>query len=216
MRRREFIFALGGAVAAVTEPLAAAAEDYPNRSITLVVNFPAGGSTDAMARILREPLSQGLGQSIIIDNRGGAGGTTGAAAAANAKPDGYTLLLSVNSSLITNKFLQKNFPFDPRTAFAPITLSSDVALVLAVHPSLPVHGVSELIDYARKNPGKLAYGSAGIAGAGRHDPHYRCRRENAAPGTAGYPNHRRDDSRRHQYRLEWTLGAGRHAGADHR
>ena len=162
MRRREFIFALGGAVAAVTEPLAAAAEDYPNRSITLVVNFPAGGSTDAMARILREPLSQGLGQSIIIDNRGGAGGTTGAAAAANAKPDGYTLLLSVNSALITNKFLQKNFPFDPRTAFAPITLSSDVALVLAVHPSLPVHGVSELIDYARKNPGKLAYGSAGI------------------------------------------------------
>jgi len=162
MRRREFIFALGGAVAAVTEPLAAAAEDYPNRSITLVVNFPAGGSTDAMARILREPLSQGLGQSIIIDNRGGAGGTTGAAAAANAKPDGYTLLLSVNSSLITNKFLQKNFPFDPRAAFAPITLTSDVALVLAVHPSLPVHGVSELIDYARKNPGKLAYGSAGI------------------------------------------------------
>jgi len=162
MRRREFIFALGGVAAAITGPLAAAADDYPNRSITLIVNFPAGGSTDAMARILREPLSQGLGQSIIIDNRGGAGGTTGAAAAANAKPDGYTLLLSVNSSLITNKFLQKNFPFDPRTAFAPITLTSDVALVLAVHPSLPVHGVSELIDYARKNPGKLAYGSAGI------------------------------------------------------
>ncbi len=162
MRRREFIFALGGVAAAITGPLAAAADDYPNRSITLIVNFPAGGSTDAMARILREPLSQGLGQSIIIDNRGGAGGTTGAAAVANAKPDGYTLLLSVNSSLITNKFLQKNFPFDPRTAFAPITLTSDVALVLAVHPSLPVHGVSELIDYARKNPGKLAYGSAGI------------------------------------------------------
>jgi len=162
MQRREFIFALGGAAAAITGALAAAADDYPNRSITLIVNFPAGGSTDAMARILREPLSQGLGQSIIIDNRGGAGGTTGAAAVANAKPDGYTLLLSVNSSLITNKFLQKNFPFDPRTAFAPITLTSDVALVLAVHPSLPVHGVSELIDYAKKNPGKLAYGSAGI------------------------------------------------------
>src|SRR5207237_854896 len=129
--------ALRGAVAAVTEPLAAAAEDYPNRSITLVVNFPAGGSTDAMARILREPLSQGLGQSIIIDNRGGAGGTTGAAAAANAKPDGYTLLLSVNSSLITNKFLQKNFPFEPRTAFAPTTMSTGVAPVLAVDPALP-------------------------------------------------------------------------------
>src|SRR5260370_34783586 len=115
-----------------------------------------------MGRILPEPLTQGLGQSIVIDNRGGAGGGVGAAAAANAKPDGYALLLSVNSSLITNKFLQKNFPFDPRTAFAPITLTSDVALVLAVHPSLPVHHVSELIEYARKNPGKLAYGSAGI------------------------------------------------------
>src|SRR5947208_8278119 len=167
MRRREFIFALGGAVAAVTEPLAAAAEDYPNRSITLVVNCPAGGSTDAMARILREPLSQGLGQSIITDNRGGAGGTTGAAAAANAKPDGYTLLLSVNSSLITNKFLQKNFPFDPKTAFVPITLTSDVALVLAVHPSLPVHDVTELIEYAKKNPGKLAYATPGI-GSSHH------------------------------------------------
>ena len=162
MQRREFIFALGGAAAAITGALAAAADDYPNRPITLVVNFPPGGSTDAMARILREPLTQGLGQSIVIDNRGGAGGTMGAAAAANAKPDGYTLLLSVNSSLITNKFLQRNFPFDPRTAFAPITLTSDVALVLAVHPSLPVHDVSELIEYARTNPGKLAYGSAGI------------------------------------------------------
>ncbi len=162
MQRREFIFALGGAAAAITGALAAAADDYPNRPITLVVNFPPGGSTDAMARILREPLTQGLGQSIVIDNRGGAGGTMGAAAAANAKPDGYTLLLSVNSSLITNKFLQRNFPFDPRTAFAPITLTSDVALVLAVHPSLPVHDVSELIEYAKKNPGKLAYGSAGI------------------------------------------------------
>jgi len=161
MRRREFILALGGAAAAAS-PLVAAAEDYPSRAIALVVNFPPGGSTDAMARILREPLSQGLGQNIIIDNRGGAGGTTGAAAVANARPDGYTLLLSVNSSLITNKFLQKNFPFDPRTAFAPITLTSDVALVLAVHPSLPVHDVRELVDYAKKNPGKLAYGSAGI------------------------------------------------------
>src|SRR5262249_35836552 len=162
MKRREFITLLGGAAAAIAGPLAAAADDYPNHSITLVVNFPPGGSTDAMARILREPLSQGLGQNIIIDNRGGAGGTTGAAAVPHAQAAGYTLLLSVNSSLITNKFLQKNFPFDPRTAFAPITLTSDVALVLAVHPSMPVHGVGELIDYARKNPGKLAYGSAGI------------------------------------------------------
>ena len=103
--RREFIALLGGAAAVtVTAPLVAAGQDYPNRSVTLIVNFPPGGSTDAMARIIREPLSQGLGQSIIIDNRGGAGGTTGAAAVANAKPDGYTLLLSVNSALTTNRY----------------------------------------------------------------------------------------------------------------
>src|SRR5215468_2926142 len=160
MKRRAFIALLSGAaVAVVTVPLVAAGQDYPSRSITLIVNFPPGGSTDATARIIREPLSQALGQSIIIDNRG-AGGTTGAAAVANAKPDGYTLLLSVNSALTTNRFLQKNFPFDPKTAFAPITLTSDVALVLAVHPSLPVHNVTELIAYAKTN--KLAYASAGI------------------------------------------------------
>jgi tripartite-type tricarboxylate transporter receptor subunit TctC len=167
LRRREFVALLGGAAAVVTMPLVAGAQDYPNRSITLIVNFPPGGSTDAMARILREPLSQALGQSIIIDNRGGAGGTTGAMAVANAKPDGYTLLLSANSPLTTNKYLQRNFPFDPKTAFAPITLTSDVALVLAVHPSLPVHDVTGLIDYARNNPGKLAYASPGI-GSSHH------------------------------------------------
>jgi tripartite-type tricarboxylate transporter receptor subunit TctC len=166
MRRREFIL-LGGAVAAAMPPFVAVAQDYPNRAIALIVNFPPGGSTDAMARIIREPLSQALGQNIIIDNRGSAGGTTGAAAVANAKPDGYTLLLSVNSALTTNRYLQKNFPFDPRTAFAPITLTSDVALVLSVHPSLPVHDVAQLIDYAKRNPGKLAYGSAGI-GSSHH------------------------------------------------
>src|SRR5215813_12806141 len=167
MKRRDFITLLGSAAAAAMPPLRAAAQDYPNRAITLVVNFPPGGSTDAMARVLRELLSQALGQNVVIDNRGGAGGTTGAAAVANAKPDGYTLLLSVNSALTTNRFLQKNFPFDAKTAFAPITLTSDVALVLSVHPSLPVHDVTELIDYARKNPGKLAYATAGI-GSSHH------------------------------------------------
>ena len=161
LKRREFITFLGGAAAAAMPPFVAAAQDYPNRAITLVVNFPPGGSTDAMARILREPLSQALGQNIVIDNRGGAGGTTGAAAVANARPDGYTLLLSVNSALTTNRFLQKNFPFDPKTAFAPITLTSDVALVLAVHPSLPVHDVTELIAYAKRiNSLMLARASA--------------------------------------------------------
>jgi tripartite-type tricarboxylate transporter receptor subunit TctC len=94
MNRREFISLVGGAAVAGCDGAAGnSGQDYPSRSITLIVNFPPGGSTDAMARIIREPLSQTLGQSITIDNRGGAGGTTGAAAVANAKPDGYTLLL---------------------------------------------------------------------------------------------------------------------------
>jgi len=160
-KQLQSIVLLAAAIVIVAAPYAAA-QDYPHRPITLIVNFPPGGSTDAMARILREPLSQALGQSLVIDNRGGAGGTTGAAAVAAAKADGYTLLLTVNSALTTNKYLQKNFPLDPKTAFAPITLTSDVALVLAVHPSLPVHNVTELIEYARSNPGKLAYGSAGV------------------------------------------------------
>src|SRR6476661_10823616 len=139
MKRREFITLLSGAaVAVVTVPLVVAGQDYPNRSVTLIVNFPPGGSTDAMARIIREPLSQALGQNIVIDNRGGAGGTTGAAAVANARPDGYTLLFSVNAALTMNMYLQKSFPFDTLKAFAPITIASDVVLVLVVNAALPV------------------------------------------------------------------------------
>src|SRR5258707_6251907 len=120
MKRREFITLLSGAaVAVVTVPLVVAAQDYPSRSITLIVNFPPGGSTDAMARIIREPLSQALGQSIIIDNRGGAGGTTRAAAGAKARPHGYTSLLPGNSALTTNKYLPKKLPFCPPQALLP-------------------------------------------------------------------------------------------------
>ncbi len=153
------------AVVALTLP--AFAQDYPNRPITVVVPFPPGASTDASARITQDPMSQALGQPIVIDNRGGAGGTTGSAAVANSKPDGYTLLVTVNAPITMNKYMQKNFPFNPKTAFAPITLMADSVLALAVNAALPVTSVQELIDYAKKNPGKLAYGSAGI-GSGHH------------------------------------------------
>jgi tripartite-type tricarboxylate transporter receptor subunit TctC len=143
------------------------AEDYPTRPITMIVGFPPGGSTDATARILQDPLNQALGQNIIIDNRGGAGGTTGAAAVAGARPDGYTLLFSVNAALTMNMYLQKSFPFDTLKAFAPITIASDVVLVLVVNSALPVKTVPELIEYAKRNPGKLAYGSSGV-GSGHH------------------------------------------------
>jgi tripartite-type tricarboxylate transporter receptor subunit TctC len=146
---------------------AALAQDYPNRPITMLVGFPPGGSTDAAARIMQDPMSQALGQQIVIDNRGGAGGTTAAASAANAAPDGHTLLFTVNASLTMNKFMQKNYPIDPKTALEPVALINDVVLVLAVNSSLPVKSVAELIDYAKKNPGKLSYGSSGV-GSGHH------------------------------------------------
>lgn len=155
------------AVAAVFTPLFAAAQNYPSRPINLIVGFPPGGSTDAAMRILQDPMSQTLGQQIIIDNRSGAGGTVGAAAVANAKPDGYTLLYTVNAALTMNMYMQKNFPFDSKNAFAPVGVASDVVLMLAVNSKLPVHTVQELIDYARKNPGKLSYGSSGV-GSGHH------------------------------------------------
>ncbi len=118
-------------------------------------------------RILQDPLSQALRQTIVIDNRGGAGGTLAASMAAKARPDGYTLLYTVNASLTMNMYLQKNFPFDSKTAFEPVGLASDVVLMLAVNSRLPVHSVQELVGYARKNPGKLSYGSAGV-GSGHH------------------------------------------------
>ena len=153
------------AVIALTVPVDA--QDYPARPVTMIVGFPPGGSTDATARILQDPLNRALGQNVIIDNRGGAGGTTGAAAVASARPDGYTLLFSVNAALTMNMYLQKSFPFDTLKAFAPITIASDVVLVLVVNSALPVKTVPELIEYAKRNPGKLAYGSSGV-GSGHH------------------------------------------------
>lgn len=155
------------ALAAALFAPVAQAQDYPNRPITMLVGFPPGGSTDAAARILQDPMSATLGQQIIIDNRSGAGGTVAAAAVANAKPDGYTLLYTVNAALTMNMYMQKNFPFNSKTAFAPVGTASDVVLALAVNAKMPINSVQELIDYAKKNPGKLAYGSSGV-GSGHH------------------------------------------------
>src|SRR5262245_1407118 len=144
----------------------AQAQSWPSRPITLIAPFPPGASTDFVARLIREPLAEALGQSVIIENRPGAGGTTGSAAVAGAAPDGYTLLVTVNAPITMNLYLQKNFPFDPRTALAPIIMAADVVLVLAVNSSVPVRTVPELIEYAKQNRDKkLSYASAGIGSA---------------------------------------------------
>jgi len=143
----------------------ASAEPYPIRPITVVVPYPPGASTDFVARVLQDPMSAALGQPIIVENRPGAGGTAGTVAVANSSPDGYTLLVTVNAPITMNKFLQKSYPIDPLTAFVPITNAAEVLLVLAVNAKVPVTTVPELIDYAKKNPGKLTFGSAGIGSA---------------------------------------------------
>jgi tripartite-type tricarboxylate transporter receptor subunit TctC len=141
------------------------AQNYPARPITVIVPYPPGASTDFVARLLREPMSAALGQPLVIENRPGAGGTTGAAAVARAAPDGYTILVTVNAPITMNKYFQKNYPIDPTIAFASITNTADVVLALAVNSSVPVKTVPELIEYAKKNPGKLSFGSAGIGSA---------------------------------------------------
>ncbi len=155
------------ALAAFVVASAALGQSYPSRPITVVVPFPPGASNDALARITRDPLSEILGQPITIENRPGAGGSIGSGTVANAAPDGYTVLIAVNAPITMNIYMQKNLPFDPKTAFAPVTLAADTTLLLAVHESVPAKTVSELVAYAKKNAGKLSYGSAGI-GSGHH------------------------------------------------
>jgi tripartite-type tricarboxylate transporter receptor subunit TctC len=150
---------IAGSVAAVVP---AVAQDYPNRPITLVVPFPPGGSTTIVARIVAEKMSEGLGQSIVIDNRGGAGGTVGSRAVSKSAPDGYTILLGYTGTLAIGPTLYGNVGYDPRKDFEPIGRIGTAPNTLVVHPSTPVHSVRELIDYAKANPGKLNYGSAGI------------------------------------------------------
>jgi tripartite-type tricarboxylate transporter receptor subunit TctC len=151
-----------GALIAGLGAAAASAQDYPSRPITLLVPFPPGGSTTIVARIVADRMSEALGQSIVIDNRGGAGGTVGSRAVAKSPADGYTILLGYTGTLAIGPTLYGNAGYDPRTDFAPIGRIGTAPNTLVVHPSLPVHSVAELIGYAKANPGKLNYGSAGI------------------------------------------------------
>jgi tripartite-type tricarboxylate transporter receptor subunit TctC len=135
----------------------ASAESYPTKPITLVVPFPAGGGNDALARIVAEKMSRSLGQQVVVENRGGAGGTIATRAVAKSPPDGYTILLSYTGTLAINPSLYPNAGYDPRKDFAPIGLIGSLPSVLVVHPSLPVHSATELIAYAKANPGKINY-----------------------------------------------------------
>jgi tripartite-type tricarboxylate transporter receptor subunit TctC len=139
----------------------ARAQTFPSRPITLVVPFTPGGGTELLARTVSQRLEQRLGKPIVIENKPGGGGVTGALAVARAAADGYTILMAPAPVMAINVKLHKKLPYDPLTDFVPLALLVSSPYVLVVTPSLPVQSVAELIAYAKANPGRLAYASAG-------------------------------------------------------
>jgi tripartite-type tricarboxylate transporter receptor subunit TctC len=159
--RRQFLCLAAGAVALSAGSRTAFAQPYPTRPVTLVVPVAAGGGVDTAARILAERLQERLKQSVVVENRPGAGSMVGANFVAKANPDGHTLLLMEPATLLA-KWMNKNVPYDVTNDFTPIALAATQPLVLFAHPSLPVNDVKELIAYSKANPGKLSVGTAGV------------------------------------------------------
>lgn len=161
INRRQFIESGAAAAGAIGLPALAQDGKYPHKPITLVVPFPAGGSVDTAGRAIGERLSKVLNQTVIIDNKSGAGGAIGSTFVAKAKPDGYTLVVTSQSSHVANPAFSPNLPYDAIKDFAPITLIERLPNVLLVNASLPVTNLAEFVAYAKKNPGKLNYASSG-------------------------------------------------------
>src|SRR6476659_3326941 len=156
---RALQFAFAGLALLVS---AVAADDYPTRPITLIVPFPPGGSTTVMARNVADKMSAALGQQIVVDNRGGAGGTLGTRSVAKAAPDGYTILLSYTATMAIAPAMNANAGYDPRKDLAPIGMIGFAPSVLVVHPSLPVHSIAELVSRAKAATSPMQYGSPGV------------------------------------------------------
>jgi tripartite-type tricarboxylate transporter receptor subunit TctC len=150
------------ALAACCLPLAASAQSFPSKPIRVIVPFPPGATLDIMARMASQKLSESTGQPVIVENRAGANGMIGSDLVAKSAPDGYTILATTTSTHVSAPYLVKNLPYDPRKDVTPITAAIDAVTLLAVNPSMPVSSARELVDYAKKNPGKVSYGSAGV------------------------------------------------------
>jgi len=144
----------------------ALAQDYPARTITLVVPYPPGGGVDAMARVVAERLSVALGQQVVVDNRGGGGGLIGTRAVQKAAPDGYTLLVGHTGTISINPSLYANAGYDPRKDFAPIGLIASMPVVLIAHPSFPAKTIGDFVALAKKEPGKLNVGTSAVGTGG--------------------------------------------------
>jgi putative tricarboxylic transport membrane protein len=162
MHRREFLARAGGALAAGFATRAwSQAQGWPERPVKLILPYAPGGATDLIGRPWADKLAQAFGQQFVIENRGGASGIIGTEAAAKAAPDGYTFLLTPNAPLNVQPLLRKT-PYDPAKAFVPVGRVGDLISGFVIHPAVGVKTFQEMLDYARKYPGKLAYGSAGL------------------------------------------------------
>src|SRR3954447_11722006 len=156
--RRQAIAGGGGLLWLAAAP--AHAQGYSSRIIKMIVPYPAGGTTDLLGRLVADQLKTGLGATVVVENKPGAGTTLGAEQAARSEPDGYTLLMATSTTLAINKTLYKKLPYDPVKDFAPVALVAGVSFALIVNPQVPVKSLTEFIAYANSKPG-LAYGSAG-------------------------------------------------------
>jgi len=159
---RSLAIALWTLTALVMHRGPAVADDYPARPITLVVPFPAGGASDAVTRILADKLAEALRATVVVENKSGAGGNIGTHGVARAAPDGYTLLLSSSGPLAVNKTLSADLPYDPETAFEPISLIATMPNILVVNPiKIPVSNAKEFVAFAKARPGEISYSSIG-------------------------------------------------------
>lgn len=157
--RRTFLAATAGTLLAAAALPSRAQGQYPNRPVRMIVPFPAGGAADLSARIVAQSLAAGLGQPVVIDNRGGADGAVAGNAVISSSPDGYTLLFATNTGLNYAPVIRKQPPYDPLTAFTPISLVGKFGFFLFVHESVPAMTVPEFLAYVHANPGKLNYAS---------------------------------------------------------
>jgi tripartite-type tricarboxylate transporter receptor subunit TctC len=151
---------------AIALPSAAQAQTYPDRPIRLIAPFPAGGLADVLARAVGDQMTKSLGQPVVVENRTGAGGNTGALAVATAAPDGYTLLMSSAGILTANPFLYAKMPFDVETAFIPVSNVAEMSMLLVVHPNVEAKTLKDFVALAKARPGKLNFGSPGIGTTG--------------------------------------------------
>ena len=150
-------------IAALFFATGASAQDYPNKTVRIVVPFPPGGATDVVTRIVAQKLTDQFGRQVVTENRGGAGGIVGSEAVAKAAPDGYTLVMGTTGTHAINASLYPKLSYDPLRDFAPVTRTALLPNLIVAHPSVPARNIRELVALARKNPGQLTYASSGSA-----------------------------------------------------